>query len=151
MSQSHFSTEAGGTPTAPGRFVDVSAIEPVEFVPGLGFRPVLGEKTLVNFVSFEPHTEAPMHVHEEEQVVVVTEGEFEFTIGDETRTMRAGDVAVVPSWVPHGARTGDASCREIDMFAPPRMTLVEHARAQQGADAPIAESPAAADPADNPV
>ncbi len=25
-----------------------------------------------------------MHVHVEEQVVIVTEGEFEFTIGDET-------------------------------------------------------------------
>jgi quercetin dioxygenase-like cupin family protein len=127
----HFSTTPGGVPTAEGRFVDVSAIAPAEFVPGLAFRPVLGERSLVNFVSFEPHTEAPMHVHEEEQVVVVTHGEFEFTIGDETRTMRAGDVAVVPSWVPHGARTLDTQCEEIDMFSPPRMTLVEHARAQQ--------------------
>lgn len=32
----HFSTEAGGEPTAPGRYVDVQAIAPVEFVPGLG-------------------------------------------------------------------------------------------------------------------
>lgn len=134
MSTSHFSLDAGGTPTADGRFVDVSAIEPVEFVPGLAFQPVLGEKTLVNFVSFQPHTEAPMHVHEEEQVVLVTEGEFEFTIGEDTRTMRAGDVAVVPSWVPHGARTKDTPCKEIDMFAPPRVTLVEHARAQQHVD-----------------
>ena len=145
MSQPHFSTEAGGTPTADGRFVDVSAIEPVEFVRGLAFQPVLGEKTLVNFVSFEPHSEAPMHVHEEEQVVVVTEGEFDFTIGDETRTMRAGDVAVVPSWVPHGAKTRETPCKEIDMFAPPRMTLVKHARSQQATGQPApgttAESP----------
>jgi len=33
--------------------------------------------------------------------------------------------------VPHGARTLDTPCEEIDMFSPPRMTLVEHARAQQ--------------------
>ena len=63
-----------------------------------------------------------MHVHEEEPVVVVTEGEFDFTIATETRTMRPVDVAVIPSWVPHGARTGDTSCKEIDMFAPPRMS-----------------------------
>jgi quercetin dioxygenase-like cupin family protein len=136
VSTPHFSTEAGGTPTADGRFVEVDQIEPVEFVPGLMFQPVLGERTLVNFVSFQPHTEAPMHVHEEEQVVVVTDGEFEFTIGDETRTMRAGDVAVVPSWVPHGARTGDTTCKEIDMFAPPRATLLEHARAQLNRELP---------------
>jgi quercetin dioxygenase-like cupin family protein len=136
VSTPHFSTEAGGKPTADGRFVDVDKIEPVEFVPGLTFQPVLGERTLVNFVSFQAHTEAPMHVHEEEQVVVVTDGEFEFTIGDETRTMRAGDVAVVPSWVPHGARTGDTTCKEIDMFAPPRATLLEHARAQLNRELP---------------
>lgn len=141
MSHPHFSLDAGGEPTADGRFVNLADIESVEFVPGLGFQPVLGEKTLVNFVSFEPHTEAPMHVHAEEQVVVVTEGEFDFTIGDETRTMRPGDVAVIPSWVPHGARTGDTSCKEIDMFAPPRMTLVEHARKQMATGASVDESP----------
>jgi quercetin dioxygenase-like cupin family protein len=141
VSQPHFSLEAGGEPTADGRFVDVSAVEPVEFVPGLTFQPVLGEKTLVNFVSFQPHTEAPMHVHEEEQVVVVTDGEFDFTIGDRTCTMRAGDVAVVPSWVPHGARTGDKPCQEIDMFAPPRRSLVDHARRQMFTGAPVDESP----------
>jgi quercetin dioxygenase-like cupin family protein len=130
VSASHFSVEAGGTPTSDGRFVDVSQIESIEFVPGLQFQPVLGEKTLVNFVSFDPNTEAPMHVHVEEQVVIVTEGEFEFTIGDETRTMRPGDVAVIPSWVPHGAHTGDRTCKEIDVFAPPRETLLEHARSQ---------------------
>jgi quercetin dioxygenase-like cupin family protein len=130
VSTSHFTTEAGGEPTSDGRFVDVSAIEPLEYVPGLQFQPVLGEKSLVNFVSFEPHTEAPMHVHAEEQVVVVTEGEFEFTIGDHTRTMRVGDVAVIPSWVPHGAHTLDTSCKEIDVFSPPRATLIEQARNQ---------------------
>jgi quercetin dioxygenase-like cupin family protein len=136
VSSSHFSTEAGGEPTTEGRFVDVSKIESVEFVPGLMFQPVLGERTLVNFVSFEPHTEAPMHVHEEEQVVVVTDGEFDFTIGEETRTMRVGDVAVVPSWVPHGARTRETRCKEIDMFAPPRATLIEHAKAQLNREIP---------------
>lgn len=126
----HFSTDAGGTPTAAGRYVDVNAIESVEFVPGLGFRPVLGERTMVNFVSFAPNTEAPMHVHEEEQIVIVLEGEFEFELDGDVRTMRAGDVAVIPSWVPHGARTHDSSCREIDVFNPPRRSLLEHASNQ---------------------
>jgi quercetin dioxygenase-like cupin family protein len=134
-SSQHFAIEAGGTPTAAGRYVDVNAIESVEFVPGLGFRPVLGERTMVNFVSFEPHTEAPMHVHGEEQIVLVLEGEFEFELDGDVRTMRAGDVAVVPSWVPHGARTHDSSCREIDVFNPPRRSLLEHARKQSPAPA----------------
>lgn len=126
----HFSTTAGGTPEGPGRYVDVAAITPVEFVPGLAFRPVLGERTMVNFVTFEPDTEAPMHVHEEEQIVLVLDGEFEFDIDGDVRTMRVGDVAVVPSWVPHGARTHGTSCREIDVFNPPRRSLLEHAGRQ---------------------
>jgi quercetin dioxygenase-like cupin family protein len=130
MSSAHFSTEAGGTPTAPGRYVEVAEVEPVEFVPGLEFRPVLGENTLTNFVRFEPHTEAPVHVHEEEQIVIVLEGEFEFSIDGDARTMRPGDVAVVPPWVPHGARTLDTRCTEVDVFTPPRRSLLQHAAAQ---------------------
>jgi quercetin dioxygenase-like cupin family protein len=126
----HFSLEGSGEPTAPGRFVDVSAIAPLEMLPGLEFQPVLGEHVLVNFVSFEPHSEAPMHTHEEEQVVVVLEGEFDFTLDGHTRTMRPGDVAVIPPWVPHGAVTHDHPCREMDVFSPPRTTLMDYAASQ---------------------
>jgi quercetin dioxygenase-like cupin family protein len=135
----HFSTEPGGVPTAAGRFVRVSDVAPVEFVDGLEFRPVLGERTMTNFVSFQPHTEAPVHVHEEEQIVIVLEGEFEFELDGVVRTMRPGDVAVVPSWVPHGARTTDSTCVEVDVFNPPRRTLLEHAQAQHAA--PVADHP----------
>lgn len=125
----HFSLDGGGAPTASGRFVDVSRIPKVEFVPGLEFQPVLGESAMVNFVHFNEHTEAPMHVHEEEQIVIVLEGEFEFQIDDETRTMHPGDVAVVPPWVPHGAHTHETTCLEVDVFTPPRKTLLDAARA----------------------
>jgi quercetin dioxygenase-like cupin family protein len=94
---------------------------------------VLGERTMTNFVHFEPNTEAPRHQHEEEQIVIVLDGEFEFELDGEVRTMRAGDVAVVPPWVPHGARTRDSRCDEVDVFNPPRRTLLEHAAAQQAA------------------
>lgn len=125
----HFSS-VGGTPAGPGRYVDVSGISPAEFVPGLRFRPVLGEHTMVNFVSFDEHTEAPHHAHEEEQIVIVLEGEFEFELDGEVRTMRPGDVAVIPPWVPHGAWTNDTRCLEVDVFNPPRKTLLDHAQAQ---------------------
>ena len=60
--------------------------------------------------------------------------------------MRKGDVAVVPSWVPHGAWTTDTHCLEIDVFSPPRSSLLKLAEAQAaeraGAEAPTAEAPA---------
>jgi quercetin dioxygenase-like cupin family protein len=130
----HFNTIAEGAPTTSSRYVDVDAIEPVEYVPGLQFRPVLGERSLVNFVYFDKNTVAPEHVHVEEQIVVVLDGEFEFDVNGKVRTMRAGDVAVIPPWTPHSARTHDTTCREIDVFTPPRSTLIEHARAAIVAD-----------------
>jgi quercetin dioxygenase-like cupin family protein len=126
----HFSSGGGGQPAAAGRYVSVAGITPVELVPGLEFRPVLGEDTMVNFVRFGPHTEAPHHAHHEEQIVIVLEGEFEFELDGDVRTVRPGEVVVVPSWVPHGAHTDDTSCLEVDVFNPPRQTLLEHARAE---------------------
>jgi quercetin dioxygenase-like cupin family protein len=127
---SHFTTEAQGEPAGPGRYVNVDEISPVEFVPGLGFRPVTGQRAMTNFVRFEPGAEAPRHVHEEEQIVIVLDGEFTFDLDGDVRVMRKGDVAVVPAWVPHGAWTTDSHCLEIDVFAPPRTSLLKLAAAQ---------------------
>ena len=108
---------------------DVSA---VEFVPGLLFRPVVGNKLMANFVRFNPNTVAPVHTHEEEQITVMIEGEFEFDLAGDVRIMRTGMAAVVPPGVPHGARTHDTSCFEIDIFHPPRQALLELMRKSGG-------------------
>lgn len=131
----HFSLDDIQAPATKGRYVDVSDVSTLELVPGLSFQPVLAENTMINFVSFEPDTEAPRHAHEEEQIVIVLEGEMEFDLDGDVRTMRAGDVAVVPPWVPHGAWTRGTTCREVDVFNPPRHTLLEHARGRLDEDA----------------
>jgi quercetin dioxygenase-like cupin family protein len=127
---SHFTTEAQGTPAGPGRYVNIDTMKAVEFLPGLGFRPVLGQRALTNFVNYEPGAEAPRHVHEEEQIVIVLEGELIFDLDGDVRTMRKGDVAVVPSWVPHGAHAGEQPCFQLDVFTPPRESLLKLAAAQ---------------------
>ncbi len=148
---SHFSTAASGEPAGPGRYVNVDSLKPVEFLPGLGFRPVLGQRAMTNFVSFEPGTEAPRHVHGEEQIVIVLDGEFTFDLDGDVRTMRKGDVAVVPAWVPHGAWTTDSHCLEVDVFCPPRQSLLKLAEAQaagaDGAGEPAQGAPAQSEPA----
>jgi quercetin dioxygenase-like cupin family protein len=133
---SHFTTEAQGTPAGPGRYVNVDSMKAVEFLPGLGFRPVLGQRSMTNFVTYEPGAEAPRHVHEEEQMVIVLEGELIFDLDGDVRTMRKGDVAVVPSWVPHGAQAGELPCYQLDVFCPPRESLLKLAEAQAADAAP---------------
>jgi quercetin dioxygenase-like cupin family protein len=128
--QDHFTLHAAGQPTARGRFVRTADLEPISFAPGLDFRPVLGDRMLANFAYYEPHAVAPLHVHEEEQIVIVISGALEFEIDGETRTLHPGDAAVVPPWVPHGAHTTGGPCLEVDVFSPPRRTLLEHAMDQ---------------------
>jgi quercetin dioxygenase-like cupin family protein len=127
---SHFTTEALGEPAGPGRYVSIDSVKPAEFVPGLTFRPVLGQRAMTNFVHFEPGAEAPRHVHEEEQIVIILDGEMTFDLDGDVRVMRKGDVAVVPAWVPHGAWTTDTTCLEVDVFCPPRKSLLALAEAQ---------------------
>lgn len=108
-----------------GTWVRWDELEPLEMVPGLSFQPVLGDRLMVNFVSFEPHTEAPVHWHDEEQITYVIDGEFEFEVAGEKRLLRRGEAVVIPPNVPHGARTHASSCLEVDVFHPPRRGLLE--------------------------
>ncbi len=144
----HFTTEALGEPAGPGRYVHVDSLSAAEFVPGLGFRPVLGQRGLVNFVDFAPGVTAPRHVHEEEQIVIVLEGEFTFDLDGEVRVMRPGDVAVVPAWVPHAAWTTGSHCREVDVFVPPRRSLLALAEAQRAGAGPGGDGQPAVPPRD---
>lgn len=121
----YFAKQDGAQPEGKGAFVTWDQLDPIEVTPGLGFQPVLGERLMVNFVRFEPNTEAPLHWHEEEQVSIVIDGEFEFEVGGDKRTVRRGEAIVIPPNVPHGARTYDTSCLEIDVFSPPRAGLLE--------------------------
>ena len=122
---SYFAVDASLRPAGKGAYVEIERLPTVEFVDGLVFRPVVGEGLMVNFVRYRPHTEAPTHTHEEEQVTFVLDGEFDFDLDGEVRTMRPGMAVHVPPGVPHGARTRDSTCHEVDVFAPPRRVLVE--------------------------
>ncbi|GAA1995742.1 cupin domain-containing protein [Microbacterium ulmi] len=50
---------------------------------------------------FEPRTGIPLHSHNVEETVVITEGEAQVVIAGETFELAAGDVTWVPAGVPH--------------------------------------------------
>ena len=53
------------------------------------------------------------------------DGEMEFEVGDEKRVVRRGEAIVIPPNVPHGARTYESTCLEVDVFHPPRQGVVD--------------------------
>ena len=91
-----------------------------ELAEGVSFRPVFGEKLLLNFLTFGPGRGFPTHDHPEEQFGLILEGEMELTIGDETRLLRKGDLYAIPPDVPHSGRTLSEACLVLDIFSPPR-------------------------------
>ena len=57
-----------------------------------------------------------LHRHPYEEVFVVHEGEATFTLGDEQRVVRAGEVVVAPPGVPHRfVNSGDGPLRQVDI------------------------------------
>lgn len=81
-------------------------------------------------ISIKAGVQLPQHSHVHEQWSHLLQGEMEFTVGDETRVIKAGETAYVPSHVPHSARTiGD--CQLIDVFSPVREDWVALEKQQQ--------------------
>lgn len=70
-------------------------------------------------VHFEEGAVGPMHNHPHEQLTYVLSGEFEFTIGDETKIVSAGDTMYKEPEVMHGCRCLKAGVL-IDNFTPMR-------------------------------
>ncbi len=121
----YFAQQADARPQGEGAFVAWDAQDPIEILPGLRFQPILGDQLMANFVYFEPNVEAPVHWHDEEQISLVVEGEFEFEVGGQKQLVKRGQAVLIPPNVPHGARTFDSTCLEIDVFSPPRHGLLE--------------------------
>lgn len=65
------------------------------------------------------------HAHDEsEQISVLLEGQMEFTVGEETRIVRPGDVVIVPPGIPHATRVAaGVEAVALEYFTPPRQDL----------------------------
>jgi len=84
-------------------------------------RKIMGydDKILLAKVHFETGAIGSMHNHVHSQVTYVESGEYELTIGDVTKTIKAGDSFYIPSNVMHGA-TCTQEGMLIDVFSPIR-------------------------------
>ncbi len=83
-------------------FRTFNGIEPYPIFPGVGLHGIAGDQVFLGHVTYEPGTTVRRHSHEAtEQAMLILSGSLEMTIGDETRTMRTGDVCIVNRTVEH--------------------------------------------------
>ena len=101
-------------------FFDSTEVQRREIVPGVSIRTMWGEKVMMSLVETAPRAVVPNHSHPHEQAGLMLQGEFDLTIGGETRRMRPGDAYVIPGGVEHSVLGSDGWALALDIFSPPR-------------------------------
>jgi quercetin dioxygenase-like cupin family protein len=112
-------TEETGTSARHYRWQDLPA-EPLK--GGLSRRLITGDRMMIAHVYFKKGDDVPRHSHDNEQITYVLEGALHFWLGERGErelTVRAGEVLVIPSNLPHRALALEDTL-DVDVFNPPR-------------------------------
>jgi len=90
-------------------------------------RLVVGERMMLAHVYLKKGSIVPRHSHENEQLTYILEGALRFSIGPEGTEeiiVRAGEVLVIPSNLPHQAEALEDTL-DVDVFSPPRQDWLD--------------------------
>jgi quercetin dioxygenase-like cupin family protein len=88
--------------------------------PGVHIRTCAGEQMMLSVVDLEPHAVVEEHAHPHEQVGMLLAGRATFFIGNEQKTLQAGDLYRIPGNVRHKVIVLDQPARALDIFYPVR-------------------------------
>ena len=83
---------------------------------------ISSDRMMIAHVYFKKGDDVPLHEHENEQLTYILSGALKFWFGADGRdeiTVRAGEVVVIPSNVPHRALALEDTL-DVDVFNPPR-------------------------------
>ena len=101
-------------------FINLKETFKKQWAPGVKLNLAWGDKLMLSVVELEPGSTVPMHAHPHEQAGIVLEGEFDLTIGGETRRVREGDMYIIPGGLEHRVVTGEEKAVALDIFHPIR-------------------------------
>jgi quercetin dioxygenase-like cupin family protein len=89
---------------------------------GLSRKLITGDRMMIAQVYFKSGEDVPRHSHDNEQLTYILSGALHFWFGandEQEVTVRAGEVVVIPSNMPHRAVALEDTL-DVDIFAPPR-------------------------------
>ena len=95
--------------------------------PGLTRKLITSERMMIAHVYFKKGEVVPQHSHDNEQLTYVLSGALHFKFGaqgEQEITVRAGEVVVIPSNVPHSAVAIEDTL-DVDVFCPPRQDWLD--------------------------
>jgi quercetin dioxygenase-like cupin family protein len=88
--------------------------------PGVHIQTCAADKMMLSLVDLAPHAVVQEHSHPHEQVGILLQGRAVFYIGDEQKTLQAGDMYRIPGHVCHRVVVLDEPTRALDIFHPIR-------------------------------
>ena len=80
---------------------------------------VAGDKSMLARLRLRKGCIVPLHSHENEQITYILEGALKFSLQGKEVVVRAGEILVIPSNVPHSAEAIEDTV-DLDVFCPPR-------------------------------
>lgn len=80
---------------------------------------VAGQKSMLARLRLRKGCIVPLHSHENEQITYILEGALKFSLQGKDIVVRAGEILVIPSNVPHSAEAIEDTV-DLDVFCPPR-------------------------------
>lgn len=85
------------------------------------------DRLMIAHVMLKKGDEVPRHAHENEQITYILSGALQLWIGahdEQTHVVRAGELLVIPSNVPHRALALEDTL-DVDVFNPPRQDWLQ--------------------------
>ena len=90
-------------------------------------RLITGDRMMLAHVYLKKGCIVPKHSHDNEQLTYILEGALKFWVGEDGSqeiTVRAGEVLLIPSNVPHKAEALEDTL-DVDIFSPPRQDWLD--------------------------
>ena len=86
-----------------------------------------GDRLMLAHIHMKKGCRVQQHHHDNEQATYVLEGTIRFRLGpngETERTLKAGEVVMIPSHLPHSAEALEDSL-SLDVFGPPRQDWID--------------------------
>ncbi|MGQ0740518.1 MAG: cupin domain-containing protein [Bacteroidota bacterium] len=97
----------------------IKNIKPKVLVPGITGYYAHGEQLTFGYVELEKGSSVPEHLHINEQVTYILEGQLDMVIDGTPVILTTGMYHVIPAGTPHSA-VAITNCKLIDAFSPVR-------------------------------
>ena len=94
---------------------------------GITRQLITSKQMMIAHVRLKKGDEVPQHAHVNEQITYILEGALHFWLGakgEREVTVRAGEVLVIPSNLPHRAVAVEDTL-DVDVFNPPRQDWLD--------------------------